>query len=65
MSKQAKKDHWIIKFAIFAVILLVICVTVGKSVDMLSNVLAVIYIFAGLYWFTKHLKVSDDSHSKQ
>ena len=57
-KNKPKKNRWIMKFVVFALILLVICVAVGRSIPALPNILGVIYILAGLAWFIMHTRVS-------
>lgn len=57
-DKKPMKDRWVLQFILFAIVLLAIAIACGHSVPALPNILAVIYIVAGVVWFIIHTKVS-------
>ncbi|MEG0250868.1 MAG: hypothetical protein RR561_08390 [Peptostreptococcus sp.] len=61
MSKKEKKDspkknHWVLKFLAFTLVLLVVAILGGKASSTLPNIIGVIYVVAGIAWFYKNTK---------
>ena len=53
MSKEekkvsTKKNHWVLKFLVFSLVLLVVAIFGGKSNSTLPNIIGGIYVVAGI-----------------
>ena len=51
MSKSAKKNRWILKFVVFAIVCVIAAVFGSKINKNIPNIIAVIYLIAGVVWF--------------
>lgn len=51
-----KKDRWISKFSLFALVLVIIACVLGNSMPSLPNILGIVYIISGIVWFGMHSK---------
>ncbi len=62
MSKnnEIKKNRWVMKFVIVAIIFLIAAIIGGHSMPSLPNILGVIYIVFGLVWFFIHTRVASE-----
>lgn len=61
MSKEekkvsTKKNHWVLKFLVFSLVLLIVAIFGGKSNSTLPNIIGGIYVVAGIAWFYKNTK---------
>lgn len=57
MSKTAKKNHWILKYMVFAIICVIAAILGSKVNKYIPNIVGVIYVLAGVVWFYQHTKV--------
>lgn len=59
-KNESKKNPWVMKFVVIAIIMLIASIIGGKSIPSLPNILGVIYIIFGLVWFFMHTRVNPE-----
>ncbi|WP_101773862.1 hypothetical protein [Peptostreptococcus faecalis] len=56
-KNKPKKNRWVMKFMLFALVLFVISLFAGRINPIIPNIIAIVYVISGVLVFYKNLKI--------